>query len=294
MRSPILSATLNRRFHLLKPNFFKNLCFLLPVLFSINVCRAQSPAKGAVEAAPPSRFLKFDVVSIRPTGDSFTGTGYNYPEDGFWSKALPVRDVIEAAYGIFDERRILGLPSWSKSTRYDINAKVAPSEVQELQALSIEQRGALIKDLLADRFKMQAHLETRTLPIFVLRDAPPPQKLHPPAETIAGPKCLAKSESHPGHLALQNCDLEGLAKILSNILQREVINESHLTSHYDFDLTFNVTATQALTSEAPEDGGADSPSIFAALTEQLGLKLDRSKGPVTFLVIDRLETPSPN
>ncbi len=171
--------------------------------------------------------------------------------------------------------QIVGEPGWASTDTYDISA--AP----ETAATHDEALG-MIQTLLADRFHLVLHRETKEVPILAL------------VIGKGGPK-LAKSndadEMHTSmrgapHGATGHATMAHLARYLTNQLGRPVVDRTSLAGLFDFTLEF-----------APEGNGADAipgPSIFTALQEQLGLKLDPAKGPVEILVIDHAEKPSEN
>jgi uncharacterized protein (TIGR03435 family) len=252
-------------------------------------------------AAPPSitagaNLKHYDVISVVPVKE-FNSTGYNYAPDGYWAKALPVSSTIEEAYDIFENYRIIGLPDWATSIPYNINAKVDGDNLTEYQNYTHDQRRVMIQQLLADRFKLKTHFETRQLPIYLLKVSKKGPKLS--ATTSAsqidadGVDCLAKGTSRVGYLPVENCRMSNLAGILTQIIGYQVADQTGLTGRYDFELTWSPdTGMNAVAGD--QDKVAEGPSIFSAIQSELGLKLELSKGPVAILVVDHIEMPSPN
>jgi uncharacterized protein (TIGR03435 family) len=164
--------------------------------------------------------------------------------DGYTTNNVPLKFVIAGAYGIREDL-ITGLPGWADSAHYDITAKVAAADVPTLPKLTRDQRNAMLKPLLADRFKLQAHEETKTLPIYELIVAKGGPKLHQavPGDTYAnGPK-VNGSPARPGMMMMMPGKITGMAIPLSNLinilsrqLQRTIIDKTSLTGNYDITL----------------------------------------------------------
>jgi len=220
--------------------------------------------------------------------------------------------LIEFAYGIKDFQ-LAGGPPWINSQNYDISAKLEDAEAKELQKLPVDQRGGRIRlmmqSLLADRFKLTLTRETKELPIYALVVAKGGPKLTPTTHTPPdpdGPKPSAPPQNGPqlmlsrGKINAVAAPISGLADILAlmpDLGDRLVVDKTGIQGKYDFTLEFtqeNVTpkGPQSLESAPPPDPSA--PSIFTALQDQLGLRLESTKGPVDTIVIDHIEQPSEN
>ncbi len=255
MRSPVLCAL----------NFRSG--FLLAIAC---VCLALPAARAQTAASAPGKLLEWDVVSIKvhkPDGVISHSTGMS---NGF-SIVIPLKQFIGEAYGIRQDL-ISGLPKWAESAQYDIQGKVAGSDAKEFNRLPNNQKDMMLRSILADRFKLTAHTETKQLPVYELVVVKA-SKLKPGAPGAAG------SSSGPGLISCQGCDVSFLSSKLAESLQRTVVDSSGLTGKYDIDLRWSDSA---------------GPSLFTALEEQLGLKLQPSKGPVETLVVDHVEAPSEN
>ena len=214
------------------------------------------------------------------------------------------RTLIVFAYGV-GAYQVTGGPSWIGSDRYDLQAKAAgDATVREME-------GPMLQSLLADRFKLSFHRETQQLPVYELTRAGGNTKLQQtkggscivydldaPARTPADPGAPARLPTCGYHESLSgiNRALDGkgvsmtaLSGNIARTLRRAVIDETGLTGTYDLHLEW---------SDAPpnptDPGTLDRPSIFTAIREQLGLKLESAKGPVEVIVVDRMERPSEN
>jgi uncharacterized protein (TIGR03435 family) len=241
------------------------------------------------EGAPSQTF---DVVSIHQNNTATDGHHhiYNDPaESHFRVVNLSLRDLLQYAYNL-PKSQILGGPSWLDSTMFDIDAKSDPSVDARLRQLPSDEarsnKQLMVQAMLADRFQFAAHQEIRQLPIYALTVAKGGPKFKP--STINGTTIdLGRSRMH---IAGSDDTLAILARELAQILGRVVLNNTGMSGRYDLTLLW--TPDDA---PAPAVNGANAPpGIFTAIQEQLGLKLESSKGPVKILVIDRVEPPSGN
>jgi len=188
------------------------------------------------------------------------------------------------------------------SEHYNIEAKA------EGAATPKQMEGPMLQALLKDRFKLQVHHDTKELPIYVLSVGKNGSKLQPSAEKGCAPFDPANPPlpSAPGRSPSEMCGsiqlgrsrltakqsgVAALAMAFSQMLGRMVVDKTGLTGEYDASLTFDLDSVA--NSASPTDP-SDLPSIFTAVQEQLGLKLESAKGPVDVLVIDRAEKPSEN
>ena len=229
-----------------------------------------------------------------------------------------LRPIIEFAYNI-KPYQLSGGPGWirSKSDRYDIEAKVEDSLVEELQKLSPDQRGyqmrLMLRSLLADRFKLSLSHETKELPIFALVVAKGGPKLTPTAVTPPDPSRtnapgpqnrpfiqMTPAGNNTAKISATGVPIGALADRLlglPDIGGRPVLDQTGIKGNYDFTLQFAIRVglsggLPGLDNEPTPD--ASGPSIFTALEEQLGLKLESKKGPVETFFIDHIERPSEN
>jgi len=284
----------------IKPNKFNN-----------PTGRIESQAQNTTMIEP-----RYEVASIKPnksTGDMIRLTGR---PDGFTGTNITLQMLIRNAYEVEDDQ-ISGGPSWIESEKYDIEAKMDGAVADELGKLGEDQsmleRQRMLQALLADRFKLSIHFETNEGPAYALVIAKNGPKLQEakPGESYAngikgfdglpiGPR---KTRMASGELAVQALPMVTVARLLSMHLGRTVLDKTGLMGSYDFTLLWTPEEGETAVFNGPKDSQirADStrpessgPSIFAAIQEQLGLKLESQKGPVKFLVIDRAEMPSEN
>jgi uncharacterized protein (TIGR03435 family) len=183
--------------------------------------------------------------------------------------------------------RIYGGPSWLDSTRFNIAAK-APDGAGNL---TLDQMRPMLQTLLTDRFHLVLHRDTKELPLYRLVVSKNGKKFR---ESAASGE--PQSRMGTGQITDEKASLDALASQLGQQLGRFVVNETGLGGDFAFHLEWTPDPGQNLggDSDTPPPAGADGPSIFTALQEQLGLKLESAKGPVEVLVIDNAEKPDAN
>lgn len=280
-----------RRSAILLMQYFAHSTAILVLTALLCSAKAQSPATNPAQTTPPP---VFDVAAIH-LHESLPhehNSIVSSPFDGhFWGENISVITLIHWAYEI-PETRILGAPAWATTTNFNIDAKADPSVDQRMHNLTSdtgrEQKGKMVQALLADRFRLAMHNETRELPIYNLIVAK------------SGPKLGALQESGSsvntgnGRIEVQMSNsVAVLAEELSKVVGRDVVDKTGIAGRYDLKLrwTPDDTPESRPLNGVPTDSG---PSIFTALEEQLGLKLEPAKGPVQVLVIDHVEMPTKN
>jgi uncharacterized protein (TIGR03435 family) len=227
--------------------------------------------------------------------------------DKFSTTNVGLKMLIQNAYGLKMPDMISGLPGWADSANFDVEAKMDAETVAALKAMpkeqADEQRRKMVQSMLADRFKLKVHRETKELPIyslvvakggFKLKEADPNNTY---ANGIKGPDGVAHGgmmRMGRGELTGQGIEMTGLANFLSQQVHRLVVDNTGLKGKYDFTLEW--TPDEMEGGGHPEAAAATSPgpTIYTALQEQLGLRLGSTKGPVETVVVDHVEMPSEN
>lgn len=241
---------------------------------------------------------EFEAASIKPSapmGGGMVRMGVQMLPGGRVSMSgVTMKTLIQQAYGVRDFQ-IVGGPAWMGSDRYDITAKPEG-------AATPEQVKVMIQALLADRFKLQFHRETKELPTYALVAAKGGPKLHASEETPGSDKPKQRQMMmQRGQFNAQSAPISALANQLAQVLGRSVIDKTGLTGNYDFELKWTPDESTPGMMRGPGGDGpppssdaAPGMSIFTALQDQLGLKLESTKGPVEILVIERAEKASEN
>jgi uncharacterized protein (TIGR03435 family) len=274
---------------------FKRRFALLPALLVLvmpGMFGQTSTGQSGTAVQPTSTQAKipaFDIVSIKPNRSGSGSMGIETHSDSYSATNVSLKRLLRDAYDIREDL-ISGLPGWAENTSFDIKAKVVDPNLDELKKLSNEQRRSMLQTFLMDRFQLKVHTETRTLPVYELVVAKGGPKFH---EAAASNGAADGSKTpgmwiHNNELTATAIPLTSLAAMLARQLHRTVLDKTGLSAKYDLDLKW-----------APEEGqdsspDSSSPSIFTALQEQLGLKLQSSKGSVETLVVDHVEIPSEN
>jgi uncharacterized protein (TIGR03435 family) len=224
----------------------------------------------------------FEVATIRVTGPSSDGhTHINYPPgDRFNATNITLLALMQWAYDM-PEMQILDGPPWLASTRFDFQAKADSGDHIKLTAeQDRDLKRRMVQALLADRFHLTVHTETRTLPAYNLIVAKGGSKLQ---STRSSGKSIGSGRSYFNGEGLT---MRLVAEELSRITGRVVVDRTNLTDRYDFKLVWT-----------PDDAPAtdnSAPSLFTAIQEQLGLKLEPAKEAAPVLIIDHVETPTAN
>jgi uncharacterized protein (TIGR03435 family) len=178
---------------------------------------------------------------------------------------------------------IFGLPGWAEEARYDIRAKVTDADPKVLDGISREQRRALMAAMLEDRFHLKLHAVTKNLPVYDLMVTRGGARFSESVRHGVEPHVEVRKTEY----SATDASILGLSYFLEEVVERTVIDKTGLTGAYDLHLQWAPDLTGAPDSET-------FPSIFTALQEQLGLKLQPNKGPVKTLFVDHLERPSEN
>jgi uncharacterized protein (TIGR03435 family) len=192
------------------------------------------------------------------------------------------------------ETRILDAPGWASATHFNIDATADPAVDQQLHNLTSDagrkQKEMMVQALLADRFRLVTHTETRELPIYELVVARGGAK-------FGDPKSSGTIVNHGrDHIEVEGPNSAALlAEELSKEVGRDVVDRTGIIGRYDLKLQWTPDDSAVPASNGSASSASDSgPSLFTALEEQLGLKLEPAKGPVQVLVIDHVELPSAN
>jgi uncharacterized protein (TIGR03435 family) len=241
----------------------------------------------------------FDVVSIhlippdapslmREVGDSSVHPGGQYIDP-----RVNVSSLILFAYHIPAYFQLTALPDWTKNQSYSISAKPESGFPALPPAGNTEQVRLMMRALLADRFHLKLHTETRQEPVyqlelakggFKIQEVAPPEP--PDKETPVG---FAFGNSS-GRMIGKKSTITGIAKTLEPHLKRPIIDKTGLTGYYDFDIRWSAP-------EAAPDSGAGADGIallMSILPDRLGLRLTKGSGPVEYWIVDHVEPPAGN
>jgi uncharacterized protein (TIGR03435 family) len=288
---------------------------LFTPMISVPPLRAQAPATAAPIDAPKRQF-EVASVKVNKSGDNRVMLGLQ-PGGRFTASNVPLRNLITQAYRI-QATQLVGGPDWIRSERFDISAKADGDPSQE-------QIAEMMQALLAERFALAVHRDTREMPVYALSlaraDGRLGDKLKPsavdcealfgrgrgrgglPPAPAPGAPVQCGMRMGPGLMNAGSTTLDQFANSLGLNVGRIVQNKTGLTGRYDIELSWTPEGRGGGPAGAP--GGAPAPggfpapdasgvSIFTAIQEQLGLKLDSTRAPIEVLVIDSVTMPTPD
>ena len=242
---------------------------------------------------------EFDVSSVKPnkTNCCFSG-GANNGQAG--AKDSTLKALISLAYKV-QEFQIVGGPGWISSDRFDVEGTT------EDKSADPDRLRLMLRSLLEDRFKLKLHMEARQAPIYALVVAKGGPKIKLSADQtspdVNGPSKPGAGPNHgaikfgPGSMMGNAANFSLLVRFLSQRLDRPVVDRTGLSGRYDFLLQWTPEVGEARTDPGGNPlqlGDTTGPSIFSAIQEQLGLRLESTRGPVDVLVIDSVEMPDEN
>jgi uncharacterized protein (TIGR03435 family) len=268
-------------------------------------------ASGAIAlllAAPPAAAQTpapaFDVVSIKRNASGTTQQSVNVQPTGVTFINFQMRAIVQLAYGIPQPARLIGLPDWIND-RYDViartSAPVSPATIVAMRPM--------LQAMFADRLELSAKVEKREMPAYALvlsrrdgrpgpnlkrssvvcagRAAPPAPAAGAPAAATPAPVPCGPRPGGPGRFLFVGSPLSVFAGVLSLGVGRTVVDRTGLTGLYDFEMSFAPEA-------GPGAASSEHPSLFTALQEQLGLKLDPEREVVDVLIADSIQRPTEN
>lgn len=241
---------------------------------------------------------EFEVASIKPTARPYTFMSTNIQNGRLTVHAGAARRIIATAYGVH-QSLIQNAPGWTDgadSPRFEIAAKAGEGDTSRAAVL------AMLRALLAERFALRIHKETRILNVRILNLAKSGSRLKTAKDdelASIGPSFV--QGSHQDILVrfqFHKIGMSGLVDFLTNHIAfdegaAKVVDQTGLEGMYDFDLTW-ADRNMYQTASGGETIEIHGPDLSGALQEQLGLKLESAKAPVEVIVIDRIERPSAN
>jgi uncharacterized protein (TIGR03435 family) len=289
-----------------------SLCFkdarkcILTILFGVLFLASAVPVGAQSQAAAaPSPVFEYEVASIKLNVSGGGSVGMHTTPDSFSVTNVQVEALMQMAFGV-QSYQMIAAPEWFTSERYDIEAKMDPEVADAMRKLNVDDRRVtrqhMLQALVLDRLKMTIHRETRELPIYSLvigKGGSKLQETKPSAPGVpiprGGPSVrTSRYGSGPITLTVLHCANTDIAGVFVPHVGRTIIDRTGLTSVYDFTLQFMPDDAAVAPGSASSAPDPTAPSIFTAIQEQLGLKLEAGKGPVEVIVIDHVERPSGN
>jgi uncharacterized protein (TIGR03435 family) len=279
--------------------------------FAVPIAHAQADATPAASAAAYVPTMTFDVASVRENKQAdinlgITMSGQFTPHTTHLRLTnWDIENILTFAYGI-DRYQVVGAPHWTFPTVFVVEAKGDGDADAKMATLSTEKQRAeqehMMQALLADRFKLQAHWETKQGDVFHLVVAKGGPKLgaagsNPPSADelkIFGdrpvPELRQKNDGQGYDFIAHECPMADWVGELQSQFGKPVIDQTGLTGKYDFVVKYK----GRYDGDRRADDLDPTPPLDRAIQEQLGLKAEPAKGPVKVLVIDHIEMPSEN
>jgi uncharacterized protein (TIGR03435 family) len=266
-----------------------------------------NPVTNPTSAKP----LTYEIVSIKPHQPGGNPNFTRILPDGYAASGISLQELVVQAYGFgtnpMTDQELARQPAWFKSETFDINARVDSSDVPALQD-SMNPKGLaeyianlqnhvpnarmlMLQELLADRFHLKVHHEIKQLPVYALIVAKGGSKLK---ESKLEDPSKGRLEDGEGQLTSVGMPLVFVLRPLTRELGRPVLDQTGLTGNYDFTLKWTPDQKQMASPNNASVSDIAGPSLFTAIQEQLGLKLEPTKGPVDTIVIDYVEPPTEN
>jgi uncharacterized protein (TIGR03435 family) len=272
-------------------------------------------AAGPIGAQTTTPALpSFEVVSIKPNHSGNGNTSQQFPPGRFLATNTTIRNLIKFAYNIKSDDQLSTSAHWIDSDGFDIDAKIEESQAQQLQKLprarQFEQIRLMVRSLLEDRFQLKVNHETKELSVLALVIAKNGPKLAPTSLPPVGSGGTANGGAtggrvislEKGKVTAKGQSIAALTGLLSGQLSgRIVLDQTGLKGEYDFTLVWSPDVPLQLGAGDENQGTATAPlpdstgvSLFAALQEQLGLKIESKKSPMDTISIAHIEKPSGN
>lgn len=267
---------------------------------SNNAVAGQTGSRTPVNATPPSdKALAFDVVSVKVVTVPHNASIKVYPGGKVAIENLPLKALIQFAYGV-SAWQISGGDDWTGDTYFDVQAE-PPDDVQPpfklghwWFGLEDERLREMLQSLLSDRFQLKFHMETKPGTVYLLEKTDTPVKLVPTKlpdpDTIASdnrcPACIGRVGPAGGIWTIRDSTTQQIADFASNfVLNRPVLDKTGLNGHFDFRYDVVLADPSAVTT---------NDATFLEAIDAMGLKLQKTAGPVKNFVIDHAEKPTPN
>ena len=298
-------------------------------LVSTTPSTAQTPAQNAAAAAP---VFEYEVATVKPykpvagDGPGVIRMGIMNAPDSFSATGVTVKDLVSNAYGV-QTYQVSGGPDWFSTERVEIDAKMDTSVADALKKLSSDDRNLMrqkmLQALLADRFKLTIHRETKELTVYSLVIGKNGLKMQEAKPDTTPPDPTAGRGGRGGRggmnisggaegftMTATAIPMTTLTRNLSGFLHRPVVDKTGLTGNYDVTLKFVTEelaqlqgsgAQTAVPGGSPNaglppapSGDASFPTLMVAVQEQLGLKLEAGKGQAEYIVVEYVEKASDN
>ena len=265
----------------------KRVCLGVAFAMFSTLTHAQSAAveKRSAQVATPS----YDVATIRVNASDQGEMGMTFKEASFRADNTTLKMLFQWAFHVRQDL-IFGLPGWAEKTHYDVNAKSVDADPAQVSKLTEQQRRDMARVLLEQRLQIRWHYEMRSLPAYELVQAKDGAKL---TKATAADEAKTGMMENSTEIQGTNVTVASLGEALGGVVGRTVVDNTALPGRYNVDLHWRPDQS-AGADDGSQESGASGATLFTALQEQLGLKLQSSRRAVRVLVIDHIEPPTAN
>jgi uncharacterized protein (TIGR03435 family) len=229
---------------------------------------------------------RFEVVSVKPSGPETKGAGIRaLPGGRFEARNAPLIALLVRAFGV-TEFQIEGTPGWAADARFDIDATAGAGEI------SAAHLDLMVQALLADRFGLRVHHETRAMPVYAL--LPGKNGVRLKVVSDGGPPAFDYA-LYGGHLSGISVRMTDFVRVVQRWLDRPVVDKTGFMEAFNVALSW-APGPENIHNSVPFTPSSDDPrpSLFTALQDQLGLRLNAERDSLDVIVVDRVERPSLN
>lgn len=254
-------------------------------LFPRFVAILAAAAASGLAQTPQPVMQSFDAASIKPAKPGTRGYSIQPLPGRVSAQNVTLKLLIAEAYHVYDFQ-ISGGPKWLDDDRYDVEAKAAGEATPNKNQLR-----AMLRSLLADRFSLTIHHDTKEMQVFALEAAKGGTKAQP-AKHPDSPVMFRVFQRR--QITAENAPLDYLTEALTWLLGRPVLDQSGLEGSFDYKLEWAPDELQIQAQEAPPQTDGSAPSLSAALQQQMGLRLVSKKDAVDLIAVDKAERPTAN
>jgi len=272
--------------------------FTIVLLVCIGIGEVTVPRP--LQAQNVAKYTSYDTVSVRENKSPTFASGFHPSPNGLSMTNVTVPQIFILAFGPIDRRSISGLPAWTNSKRYDISEKLDDETFSAFQKLppaeAMEHRKLMMQQILFDRFNLKMHHDKRDAAVFALVVAKGGPKLKEADQHMinnpGGEYHRGQLKVLDGEISGQAISLDRLARALATLLDREIVDQTGLLGKYDVALKW--LPVRSSQDQADADAQSSHASIFSAVHEQLGLRLEATRALTDSIVVDHIEMPNDN
>jgi len=278
---------------------------MIPAIIRLLLVLSLFPVSLAAQAKPA---LAFEVATIKPTAPETTGANLMMSRGSFEAHNQSLGALIKFAYGLSmgTDQQISGGPKWLSTAKFDLDAKEDEETAAVLKAMTRDESTRAVRQmvatLLADRFGLVVHKESKVLPVLALVVAKGGSKMTVAPDITTDPAAKDPRTwsgirgNHPGDVEAHNCTMAifiGFAAGQPEAAGRVVVDQTNLPGKFNFTLKWMPESASGSGASGPATDST-APLFLTALEEQLGLKLDATRAPVDTVVIDAAKLPTAN